>query len=199
MAVTTATAARWARVTVRTIRAWCRRGLLGAAKLHGRWAVTVAKLRDLLARLNPAPRPRPAGRHRKGEAVPVKTGRGARLRVGHHMSVQRRIIVLDAVVERANVGRITAAEYLAQLGADEAFINSYASPYGRAVAKAYRSAFGAEPARSGLARRGVRLVPVFAYTADEADALYEAAQDYKRTREFLAAQRAVALRSLAVA
>ncbi len=199
MTVTTATAARWARVTVRTIRAWCRRGLLGAAKLHGRWAVTVAKLRDLLARLNPAPRPRPAGRHRKGEAVPVKTGRAARLRVGHHMSVQRRIAVLDAVVERANVGRITAAEYLAELGLDEAFINSYASPFGKAAKKAYVAAFGVEPPKSGLARRGMRLVPVFAYAADEADVLYAGAQNYVRTREFLAEQRSVALRSLAVA
>jgi hypothetical protein len=199
MTVTTATAARWARVTVRTIRAWCRRGLLAAEKTHGRWSVTVAELRGLLARLYPAPRPRPAGRHRKGEAAPVKTGRAARVRVGHHMSARRRHAVLDATVERANLGRITAAEYLVELGADEAFIRSYASPFGKAAKKAYVAAFGVEPAKSGLARVGVRLVPVFAYDGDEAGVLYEAAQDCRRTREFLAEQRSVALRSLAVA
>jgi len=199
MTVTTATAARLAHATARTIRAWCRRGLLAAAKLHGRWVIAAADLRDLLARLYPVPCPRPAGRHRKGETVPVKTGRAARVRIGHHMSVQRRIAVLDATVERANLGFLTAAEYLAELGLDEAFIYSYASPFGKAAAKAYRSAFGVEPAKSGLARRGMRLVPVFAYGADEAGVLYEAAQDYKRTREFLAEQRSVALRSLAVA
>ena len=199
MTVTTATAARLARVSVRVVRAWCRTGRVAAEKLHGRWVIAVADLRALLARLYPAPRPRPAGRHRKGETMPVKTGRAARVRVGHHMSVQRHIAVLDALVERTNAGRITAAEYLAELGADEAFIHSYASPYGRAVAAAYRSAFGAEPVKSGLARRGLRLVPVFAYAADESQVLYEAAWTYKRTAEFLAAQRSAVLHSLAAA
>lgn len=157
----------------------------------------LASTRDLLAYVLHLVRP--VGRHRKSSNTAPQAGRAERTPVGHHMSVQRHIAVLDALVERTNAGRITAAEYLAELGLDEAFINSYASPYGRAVAKAYRSAFGVEPAKSGLARRGLRLVPVFAYDADEAGVLYEAAQDYQRTREFLAAQRAVALRSLAVA
>jgi len=111
MTVTTATAARLAHATARTIRAWCRRGLLAAAKLHGRWVITVADLRDLLGRLYPAPRPRPAGRHRKGEAAPVLTGRAARARIGHHMSVARQDAVLDALVARSNFGRITTAQY----------------------------------------------------------------------------------------
>lgn len=186
MTVTTATAARWARVTVRTIRAWCRRSLLAAVKLHGRWVVAVASLRDLIARMRPVSRPRPADRLRKGEAAAVKTGRGARVRVGHHMSPARRIAVLDATVDRVNAGRVTAAEYLAaELGADAAFVHSYASPFGREVAKAYRAAFGAEPAKCGLARRGLRLVPVFAYGADELPVLLEAAQSYRRTAELL--------------
>jgi len=188
MTVTTATAARLAHATARTIRAWCRRGLLTAAKLHGRWVITVADLRDLLARLYPAPRPRPVGRHRKGEAVPVKTGRAARVRVGHHMSVARQDAVLDVLVARSNFGRITTAQYLAQfLGADEAFIASYASPFGRAVAKVYRATFGTEPVKSGLARRGHRLIPCFAYGASELDVLAKAARTYRRTAELMAA------------
>ena len=187
MTVTTATAARWARVTVRTIRAWCRRGLLAAAKLHGRWVVAVASLRDLMARLRPVSRPRPADRLRRGEAAVVRTGRAARVRTGHHMSVARRIAVLDATVDRANAGRVTAAEYLvAELGAGAAFVHSYASPFGREIAKAYRAAFGAEPAKCGLARRGLRLVPVFAYSAEELPVLAEAALAYRRTAELLA-------------
>lgn len=200
MTVTTASAARLARVSVRVIRAWCRTGRLTAAKVHGRWAVTVASLRDLLARLRPIVWPALTGRHRKGDAVPPKTGRAARVRVGNHMSVARRHAVLDALVERVNTGRITAAEYLTDvLGADEAFVHSYASPFGRQVARAYRQTFGCEPVKAGLARRGVRLVPCFAYTADEAFVLYEAALAYGRTLELLSGRRGSALHELVAA
>lgn len=37
--ITTATAARIARVAVDTIRAWCRIGAVTATKQHGRWAI----------------------------------------------------------------------------------------------------------------------------------------------------------------
>lgn len=42
--VTTTTAARIARVSVDTIRAWCRIGAVTAAKAHGRWAIDTDSL-----------------------------------------------------------------------------------------------------------------------------------------------------------
>lgn len=130
-------------------------------------------------------RPRPADHFRKGEHVPPRTGRAARARVGHHMSVARRHAVLDALCARVNGGRLTAAAYLSGvLGADERFVRSYASPFGRAVAKAWREAHGCEPVRDGLARHGRRLVGCFTY--DEA-ALAAGATAYRRTAELLAA------------
>lgn len=195
MTVTTATAARLAHITARTIRAWCRRGLLAAAKLHGRWTIAVADLRALLAQLYPAPRPRPAGRHRKGEAVPVKTGRAARARVGHHMSVQRRTAVLDALVQRTNAGYMTAVEYLTGIGFPEA--ERYASAFGRATAAAYRKSHNTEPYNGCLVVVRGCIHQVFGYV-DVAD-LYAGAYSYARTREHLNAQRTPALRELIAA
>lgn len=130
-------------------------------------------------------RPRPADHFRKGEAVPQRTGRAARIRIGHHMSVARRHAVLDALCARVNGGRLTAAAYLSGvLGADERFVRSYASPFGRAVARAFRQAHGCEPARDGLARHGRRLMRCFTY--DEA-ALAAGALAYARTAELVAA------------
>lgn len=200
MIVSTASAARLARVSVRIIRTWCRSGRIAATKLRGRWVVRVASLRDLLAQLRPIMWPAPTGRHRKGVAVPPRTGRAARVRTGHHMSAQRQVAVLDALVARVNTGRITAAEYLTGvLGADEEFVRRYASPFGRHVAQAYRAAFGMEPAKAGLARRGTRLVPCFAYTAAEVPVLYEAALAYGRTRELLSGRRESVLLDLVAA
>lgn len=111
--------------------------------------------------------PRMLGYLRKGEHKPVRIGRAARVRVSTFSSPARRADVLRRLVERVNAGRVTTAAYLADvLGADEAFIHSFASPYGRAVAKVYREKFGADPVRSGLAVRGQRLLRVYAYTAD---------------------------------
>ena len=130
-------------------------------------------------------RPRPADHFRKGEHVPPRTGRAARARVGHHMSVARRHAVLDALCARTNGSRLTAAAYLSGvLGMDERFVRSYASPFGRAAAKAWREAHGCEPVRDGLARHGRRLVGCFTY--DEA-ALAAGATAYRRTAELLAA------------
>lgn len=186
MTVTAATAARIARVTITTIRTWCRQGTVAATKVRGRWVVDVASLRTLLAALNQAPRRQPADHYRKGEHTPAKTGRAARTRVGHHMSVARRHATLIAW---ANAGKLTAAQYLADiLGADTAFIGSYAGPFGKAIATAWRAARGADPKRTGLARVGQRLVRVFAYGADELPILQAAAEAYPRTAALLAAR-----------
>lgn len=121
----------------------------------------------------------------RGEHKPIKTGRAARTRVGTFNSVARRQAVLTAQAARVNAGKTTTADYLRQLGADDAFVTSYSSPYGRTVAKVYRAETGAEPAKNGLAVRGHRLVPVFAYGADDAAILEKAAREYKRTAELV--------------
>lgn len=195
MTVTTATAARLAHVTARTIRAWCRTGRIAAAKLNGRWIVTVASLRSLLARLRPIAWPEPAGRHRKGECKPVATGRHARVRVGHHMSVVRRAAVLAALVERTNRGYITAAEFLCDLGFPEA--ERFASAFGRATAQAYRKSHGEEPYKGCIAVVRGRIRQVFGY-ASVSD-LYAGAYSYARPREFLTSQRTSALHELTAA
>lgn len=47
--ITTATAARQARVTAATIRTWCRTGVIAAVKTGRRWAVNAASLRHRIA------------------------------------------------------------------------------------------------------------------------------------------------------
>lgn len=184
MTVTAATAARIARVSVATVRAWCRHGAVAAVKTGGRWVVDVASLR---ARIG-SPLRRPADRLRKGRQRPVLSGRAARTRVGSHMSVQRRYAVLDALVRRTNAGKVTTAQYLADVvGADADFVRRFAAPYGKAVAKAYRDEYGAEPSKSGLARRGRMLLSCFAYGADDLPVLDKGARTYRRTAELLGA------------
>lgn len=122
----------------------------------------------------------------------VRPVRALRTRVGHHTSPARRRAVLDAYTRRVNraAGYVTAAEYLADVvGADAAFVASYGSWYGKAVAKAWREATGTEPAKYGLARRGTLLLAVFAYGTDErSTAVLDAgARSYKRTALLLAA------------
>lgn len=125
--------------------------------------------------------------YRRGEHKPVKTGRAARVRVGTFNSVARRQAVLQAVADRHNTGKTTAAQYLTDvLGADAEFVHSYASPYGKACAKVFREQYGAEPQRSGLAVRGRRLVAVLAYSEDEVQVLDKGAREYRRTAELLA-------------
>lgn len=123
--------------------------------------------------------------YRKGQHVPVRTGRAARTRVGTFNSPQRRAANLAKVADRVNAGKVTTADYLRQLGADDAFVTSYSSPYGRTAAKVYRAETGTEPVKSGLAVRGRRLVPVFAYGADDAAILDKAAREYKWTAELI--------------
>lgn len=189
MTVTTTTAARIANVTVATVRTWCRTGLVTAVKTGGRWAIDIVSLR----RAAGLPVRVPSDRPRAGENTPAKTGRAARTPVGAHMSVRRRHAVLDAHTRRVNraAGCVTTAEYLTDVvGADAAFVKSYAAPFGTAVAKVFRAEFGVEPSRSGLVRVGRRLFPVFGYAAGDVEVLTvldKGARNYRRTAELLAA------------
>lgn len=191
MTITTASAARLARIAVSTIRTWCRRGLLAAAKLHGRWVISVADLRNLLARLYPSPRPQPADRCRKGAVALAKTGRAARTTVGHHMSAARRLAVLDAHAARFNAGRATAASYLTDvLGASADFVRRFASGFGKAATAAHRARTGNDPQPDCIARVGRRrFVQCFSYDPRDLD---EAARTFVRTAGFLAAEQATA-------
>jgi hypothetical protein len=126
--------------------------------------------------------------YRRGEHTPIRTGRAARTSVGTYNSPERRTALLQAVADRVNTGKVTTADYLTtELHAPAEFVASYASPYGRTVAKVYRTEFGHEPARNGLVRRGRKLLPVFAYGADELPVLEKAALTYTRTAALLAA------------
>ncbi|ACU71854.1 hypothetical protein Caci_2945 [Catenulispora acidiphila DSM 44928] len=111
----------------------------------------------------------------------------ARTRVGTHMSVARRYAVLDALIARTNGALITAASYLAGIGADQAFIDRFGSAFGTKASKAYQAKFGCKSRRTGLARRGLRLFDAFAYTANEMPILNEAARSYARTSNLIAA------------
>lgn len=186
MTVTTASAARLARVSVRVIRAWCRTGALKAVKSGGRWAVTVASLRDLLARLRPGVRPATVDHRRPGEAPPQRTGRAARVRIGHHMSVVRCYAVLNAHVARFNAGRATAASYLTEvLGVDGEFVRRFASGFGKAATAAHRAHTGDNPQRDCIARIGRRrFVQCFSYDLRDLD---EAARTFPRTAAVLSA------------
>lgn len=86
-----------------------------------------------------------------------------------------------AIAAYRNRQVLTAAQYLASLGADSETIRRYASSYGRALAKAYRSATGQEPQQSGWAVAHHRLVPVFAYDREHASPLADVAGAYKHT------------------
>lgn len=79
-------------------------------------------------------------------------------------------------VTAANTGRITIAEFLQRLGADENTIRAVEVKVGKAVAQAYRAATnGAEPQKTGLALVRGRIVHVNAYGWDRLDLISSAA------------------------
>lgn len=86
-----------------------------------------------------------------------------------------------AIAAYRNRSVLTAAQYLASLGADSETIRRYASSFGRKVAQAYRSATGQEPVQSGWAVAHHRLIPVYAYGRDQAALLATVARSYKPT------------------
>lgn len=200
----TAAAARLAGTAVRTIRAWCRRGLIAAVKTGRRWTVGLA---SLLRRLN-AGRPAVTDRLRAGEQSPVRTGRAGRRYEARHAArveaVQRRTrdenpkrgarpaTHVQRAVCLASPG-MTARAYLLAIGCNKKFVAQYESAFGRAVAKVYREAHGCEPERA--ARVVLRGQVWSAFTYDEQD-LYAGAVAYPRTAALLSNRRNAALAEL---
>lgn len=88
---------------------------------------------------------------------------------GRFNSPARRLYNLRLIAERVNnpAGILTVAARLAERGASADLIRRYASPVGRAMAKAYRAAAKAEPTQTGLAVSGRRLVWAAGYRADD--------------------------------
>lgn len=86
-----------------------------------------------------------------------------------------------AIAAYRNRSVLTAAQYLASLGADSDTIRRYASAFGRKLAQAYRSATGSEPVQSGWAVAHHRLIPVYAYQREDAEILRHAAASYPKT------------------
>jgi len=119
-------------------------------------------------------------------AARILRSRTARVRTGNHMSVARRLAVLDAYVARVNAGRLTAASYLAEvLGVNADFVCRFASGFGKAATAAHRARTGISPRRDSIARVGRRrFVECFSY--DLCD-LAEAARTFVHTRNLIAA------------
>jgi hypothetical protein len=90
-----------------------------------------------------------------------------------------------AMLAYRNAGRTTAADYLAEIGADADTIRRFASPFGRKVAQAHRAATGNDPAQSGAALVRGQLMRVYAY-ADRA-LLDGVARDYHATATLVTA------------
>lgn len=203
----TATAARLAGTTVRTIRTWCRRGAVAAAKFGRRWIV---QLGSLLHHLNAA-RPAVADRLRPGVLVRVPTGRaGHRYEARHAARAEAKHRRTRAASPRpgarpathvqwalclASTGT-TARDYLFSLGCDEQFVTRYEAAFGRACAKVFREAHGCDPERTARVLLRGRVWSVFAY--DE-KGLYAGALAYPRTATLLAGRRESVLRELSAA
>lgn len=103
--------------------------------------------------------------------------------IGHH---QR------ALIAAANAGRMLVVDYLRGIGFPEA--DRYASAAGRAVAKQYRQAHGAEPYDRCIVVINGIMRSCMGYT-DAAD-LLAGALAYKRTAAFLAEQQPTDTRTL---
>lgn len=197
----TAAAARLAGTTTVVVRNWCRAGIVAAVKTGRRWTVELA---SLLRRLNAA-RPRLSGWLRRGERMPVRTGRALRRYEARHAArhagraAEHPYGVTGhhewAVCAAANAGRTLAVDYLLAIGFPEA--ERYASAFSRAVAKQYRKTHGEDPYKGCLVVVRGRIQRVFDY-ADLAD-LYAGAYSYQRTRDFLLSRRSGALHELVAA
>lgn len=118
-------------------------------------------------------------------AISRRTGRAL---TGAHNSTDRLRAVLANLVARVNGDRLTAASYLAQVGADAEFIRRYGSAYGKTATGIHRETYGTDPARDGLAvvtRHGrPALVRVNTYPTA---VLAKAAARYARTAEMIGA------------
>lgn len=110
--------------------------------------------------------------------------RANRALVGTATSAKRLRAVLAGLVARVNGDRLTAAAYLASIGADDDTIRRYSAQVGIRASKTMR-ALGAEPARDGLAlvaRR--RLVACNTYPAA---ILADTVRDYPKTSHLIGA------------
>lgn len=124
---------------------------------------------------------RPTDRPRKGELKTTKTGRAARVRVGHHTSKARHLDVLGRLALELNrsAGVVTVADELRLRGADADLIRRYASPVGRKTAQAYRTVTGTEPRQIGVAVIGIRLGYAFGYGEDDRAMVGAVIEDYE--------------------
>jgi len=104
---------------------------------------------------------------------------------GRHDSVTRRLFNLAALVARVNAGRLTAASYLAELGADGDTIRRYAATLGKKIKAAYEAKRGTQPERTALALVGHHLTRCFAYDAGDVEILRCATAGYDRVSHLL--------------
>jgi hypothetical protein len=89
--------------------------------------------------------------HRVARHIATQASRRAnRVRIGSHQTVTRLRAVIANLVARVNGNRVTAAAFLASIGADNDTIRRYAAQVGIRASKLARS-LGAEPSRDGLA------------------------------------------------
>lgn len=110
----------------------------------------------------------PANWSKPQDHQPAQPHRPAR-KPGRFNTPARRLYNLRLIAERVNnpAGILTVAARLAERGASADLIRRYASPVGRAMAKAYRAATRTEPTQTGLAVAGRRLVWAAGYRADD--------------------------------
>ena len=125
--------------------------------------------------------PLPTDRPRKGANAPVRTGRAARTRVGHHMSRERRLDNLGRMVLVLNraAGVVTVADELRLRGADVDIVRRYASPVGRRVAQVYRASAETEPRQIGVAVIGINIGPAFGYAEADRDLIGSVIDGYE--------------------
>lgn len=83
---------------------------------------------------------------------------------------------------RTNFGRVTAAEFMRNLGATDAEIKQWASAVGGKINKLYEKRHGTKAPKAGLAvvkmGKKSRLVAVYAYTWDQLGLMVEATMGY---------------------
>lgn len=86
-----------------------------------------------------------------------------------------------AIAAYRNRSVLTVDAFMKALGADDDTIRRYRGSLGRKIAQAYRAATSTEPQRAGWAVAHHRLIPVYAYSRDQADLLAYVARAYKPT------------------
>lgn len=121
--------------------------------------------------------------HRLARRIATTVSRRAtRALVGTATSAKRLRAVLANLVARVNGDRLTAAAFMASIGADADTIRRYAAQVGIRASKLMRT-LGAEPARNGLALVAHRrLVACNTYPAA---VLADTIRDYPKTSHLL--------------